>query len=87
MLRNALLVVAASGLVVAAFAPDLPVLIAAVAVAGVTSVAAQVLVPFSASLAGDADRAETLMRDHMNLYLGRLSAVDPNFAKSVIDWS
>jgi GntR family transcriptional regulator, transcriptional repressor for pyruvate dehydrogenase complex len=40
-----------------------------------------------AILAGNADQAETLMRDHMDLYIRRLSAVNPNFAKSVIDWS
>ena len=46
-----ILVVAAVALLVASAAPDIVVLLAAVAVAGLCSVAAQILVPFAASLA------------------------------------
>jgi DNA-binding FadR family transcriptional regulator len=39
-----------------------------------------------AILAGNAKKAERLMSEHMDLYIRRLANVDPNFAKSVIDW-
>jgi GntR family transcriptional repressor for pyruvate dehydrogenase complex len=39
-----------------------------------------------AILAGDADTAERLMREHTNLYLGRVLDASPGFAESVITW-
>ena len=39
-----------------------------------------------AILAGDGDRAESLTRDHMNLYLGRVQAI-PGVADTIITWS
>lgn len=40
-----------------------------------------------AILAGDGEKAETLMRNHMNVYLHRAERVDPSFANSLIDWA
>lgn len=70
----ALLGVAAAALLAAAAAPGLGLLVAAVAVAGVCSVAAQVLVPFSASLAGDAERGRVVGAVMSGLLLGILLA-------------
>jgi GntR family transcriptional repressor for pyruvate dehydrogenase complex len=39
-----------------------------------------------AILAGDGDRAEKLMREHIALYLGRVKGLAPNFSKSSITW-
>jgi GntR family transcriptional regulator, transcriptional repressor for pyruvate dehydrogenase complex len=39
-----------------------------------------------AILAGDAERAETLMRRHMDVYLHQIAVVRPGITKSVIDW-
>jgi predicted MFS family arabinose efflux permease len=69
-----LLVVAAAALVVAAVAPDIGVLIGAVAVAGVTSVVAQVLVPFSATLADDDQRGRVVGTVMSGLLIGILLA-------------
>lgn len=40
-----------------------------------------------AILVGDADRAESLMRKHMHIYLGRMGEVEPQFTASTISWS
>lgn len=39
-----------------------------------------------AILAGDAEKAEMLMRSHMDVYLHRLAEVQPSITNSVIDW-
>ncbi len=39
-----------------------------------------------AILAGDADTAEQLMREHTHLYLGRVLDASPEFAESTITW-
>jgi GntR family transcriptional repressor for pyruvate dehydrogenase complex len=39
-----------------------------------------------AILCGNAEKAEALMRSHMDTYLKRIEAVDPRFNSSVIDW-
>ncbi len=70
----ALLVMAAAALGVAAVAPNIGVLIGAVATAGVCSVGAQVLVPFSATLAGDAERGRVVGTVMSGLLIGILLA-------------
>lgn len=40
-----------------------------------------------AILAGDADRAEDLMREHMNYYLGKIRDTAPSFPATRITWS
>jgi predicted MFS family arabinose efflux permease len=69
-----ILVGAAAALVVAALAPDVEVLIAAVAVAGICSVAAQILVPFAAHLADDRSRGRVVGTVMSGLLLGILLA-------------
>lgn len=68
------LVVAAAALLAASAAPDLAVLILAVAVAGLCSVAAQILVPFAASLATDRQRGRVVGTVMSGLLLGILLA-------------
>jgi predicted MFS family arabinose efflux permease len=69
-----ILVVASAALFVASAAPDVIVLITAVAVAGVCSVAAQILVPFAASLAGDRERGRVVGTVMSGLLIGILLA-------------
>jgi len=69
-----ILLIAAAALFVASAAPDLTVLIAAVAVAGLCSVAAQILVPFAASLASDQERGRVVGTVMSGLLLGILLA-------------
>jgi predicted MFS family arabinose efflux permease len=69
-----ILVISAAALFVAALAPTITVLIAAVAVAGVCSVAAQILVPFGAHLASDANRGRVVGTIMSGLLLGILLA-------------
>jgi predicted MFS family arabinose efflux permease len=69
-----ILVVAALALLAAAAAPNIVVLIAAVAVAGICSVAAQVLVPFSATLADDDQRGRVVGTVMSGLLVGILLA-------------
>ncbi len=69
-----ILLVAALALVAAAAAPSLAVLALAVAVAGVCSVAAQILVPFAASLASDSQRGSVVGSVMSGLLLGILLA-------------
>src|SRR5271154_1470168 len=70
----AILCVAAVALIGAAAAPNLPLLIAAVAIAGVCSVSAQILVPFAASLASDAERGRGVGTVMSGFLLGILLA-------------
>ncbi|MBV8464017.1 MAG: MFS transporter, partial [Acidimicrobiales bacterium] len=70
----ALLVLAALGLFGAAAAPDIGALIVAVTLAGVCSVAAQVLVPFAATLAGDGQRGRVVGTVMSGLLIGILAS-------------
>ncbi|MHB1987331.1 MAG: MFS transporter [Acidimicrobiales bacterium] len=65
---------AAAGLLGAAASPVLPVLFAAVAVVGCTSVVAQILVTFTASLAGDGERGRVVGTVMSGLLVGILLA-------------
>ena len=69
-----ILAVAAGALLVAAAAPSIIVLIAAVAVAGLCSVAAQILVPYAAELASDEQRGRVVGTVMSGLLLGILLA-------------
>ena len=69
-----ILLIAAAALLVASAAPNLTVLIAAVAIAGLCSVAAQILVPFAASLASDQERGRVVGTVMSGLLLGILLA-------------
>jgi predicted MFS family arabinose efflux permease len=69
-----ILVVAAAALLVASVAPDITVLIVAVTVAGLCSVAAQILVPFAASLASDGERGRVVGAVMSGLLIGILLA-------------
>jgi predicted MFS family arabinose efflux permease len=64
----------ALGLVGEAFSPVLPAMFAAAALVGGTSVVAQILVAFSASLAGDAERGRVVGSVMSGLLLGILLA-------------
>src|SRR3954451_21177852 len=69
-----LLVLDAVALAAAAFAPAFGVLAAALAVVGVTSCAAQILVPFASTLARDEERGRVVGRVMSGLLLGILLA-------------
>ncbi|MCW3039705.1 MAG: transporter [Solirubrobacterales bacterium] len=69
-----LLLVAAAGLLVAAVSPNVWVLGIGTAIAGVTSVVAQVLVPFASTLAGDEDRGRVVGVVMSGLLIGILAA-------------
>jgi predicted MFS family arabinose efflux permease len=69
-----ILVLAAAALFVASAAPDITVLIIAVTIAGLCSVAAQILVPFAASLASDQQRGRVVGTVMSGLLLGILVA-------------
>src|SRR3954452_5589098 len=69
-----LLVVDALALAAAAVAPAFGVLAAALAAVGVTSCAAQILVPFASSLAGEHERGRVVGRVMSGLLLGILLA-------------
>ena len=69
-----ILLVAAASLLAASAAPDIIVLIAAVAVAGLCSVAAQILVPYAATLATDQQRGRVVGTVMSGLLLGILLA-------------
>jgi predicted MFS family arabinose efflux permease len=73
-LVTVLLGVAAVGLVVVAASPDLAVLGAAILVVGLSSVVAQVLVPFAATLARDDQRGRVVGQIMSGLLLGILLA-------------
>jgi predicted MFS family arabinose efflux permease len=69
-----ILVIAAAALLAASAAPNVTVLIVAVTVAGLCSVAAQILVPFAASLANDQQRGRVVGTVMSGLLLGILLA-------------
>jgi len=69
-----ILAVSAAALFVAAVAPSVAVLVAAAAVAGVCSVAAQILVPFGAQLADDITRGQVVGTIMSGLLIGVLLA-------------
>jgi len=69
-----ILLVATTALLAASAAPDIIVLIAAVAVAGLCSVAAQILVPYAATLATDRQRGRVVGTVMSGLLLGILLA-------------
>ena len=73
-LVSVLLALDALALAVAAAAPAFGVLAAALAVVGVTSVAAQVLVPFASALAAEEERGRVVGRVMSGLLLGILLA-------------
>lgn len=73
-LVTALAAVTAAGLVAAAVAPSIGFLLAAAAVIGLTSVMAQILVPFAATLSPDAERGRVVGAVMSGLMLGILLA-------------
>jgi predicted MFS family arabinose efflux permease len=73
-LVSRLLVIDAVALAAATAAPSFGVLAAALAVVGVSSVAAQILVPFASSLAAEAERGRVVGRVMSGLLLGILLA-------------
>ncbi|GAB4083340.1 MFS transporter [Modestobacter muralis] len=73
-LLTGLLVLDAVGLVGFAVAPSLPVLLISCALMGVGNIAAQVLVPAAASLAGDAQRGRVVGTVITGLLIGMLAA-------------
>jgi predicted MFS family arabinose efflux permease len=79
-----LLSVSAIGLLAAAFSPNLAVLAVASLIVGVTSVVAQVAVPFSASLAAEHERGLVVGTVMSGLLIGMLSA--RTFAGFVADF-
>jgi predicted MFS family arabinose efflux permease len=70
----AILAVAAAALFASSFAPDLGVLLVTVGIAGVCSVAAQILVPFAASLASEHQRGRVVGTVMSGLLIGILLA-------------
>jgi len=70
----AILLVAAGALLVSAAAPDIVVLLVAVSIAGLCSVAAQILVPYAAELASDQQRGRVVGTVMSGLLLGILLA-------------
>ena len=73
-LVSVLLLLDALALAIAAAAPAFGVLAVALAVVGVTSVAAQVLVPFASALAAEEERGRVVGRVMSGLLLGILLA-------------
>jgi predicted MFS family arabinose efflux permease len=71
-LVSVLLLICALGLAAAANAPSIGVLAAAICVIGLTSVVAQVLVPFAATLASEADRGRVVGAVMTGMMLGTL---------------
>ena len=71
-LVTALLVIAAGSFVVAAFAPSIAVLAAAMTAIGATSVVAQILVPFAATITSAADRGRAVGIVMTGIMLGTL---------------
>ncbi len=82
-----MLVVASAGLLVAAVAPDIAVLAAALAVVGTTTVVAQIIVPMTASLAADNERGRAVGTVMSGLMIGMLLArVVSGLIASVAGW-
>jgi MFS family permease len=81
-----MLIVAAAALVLAAVAPSLGVLALAIAIAGLTSTVAQVLVPFAGTLATDDERGKVVGQVMSGLLTGILVArtFRGNFAAGAI---
>ena len=73
-LISRMLLVTAAGLALTALAPGFAVLAAGIAVVGVSSVVAQILVPFASSLAADDERGRVVGRVMSGLLLGILLA-------------
>ncbi|THA79328.1 MFS transporter [Streptomyces sp. A0642] len=71
-LVTVLLAITSAALVVAGLAPNFPVLVAASMISGATSVVAQILVPFAASLAPDHARGRVVGRVMSGLLTGIL---------------
>jgi predicted MFS family arabinose efflux permease len=71
-LVTAVLLIGTAALLVVAMAPSIVVLDAAIVVVGLTSVAAQVLVPFAATLAADHERGRIVGQVMTGLLLGTL---------------
>jgi predicted MFS family arabinose efflux permease len=69
-----ILLVAAGALLVSAAAPDIVVLLVAISIAGLCSVAAQILVPYAAELASDQQRGRVVGTVMSGLLLGILLA-------------
>ena len=77
----------AAALTVAAFAPNLPVFLAVSVLVGLTSVVAQILVPFAANLAPPAQRGQFVGRVMSGLLLGILLArTAASFTASAWGW-
>jgi predicted MFS family arabinose efflux permease len=86
-LITGMLVVAAASLAVASAAPDFATLVSALAVAGVTTVAAQIIVPMAASLAADDQRGRVVGTVMSGLMIGVLLArIISGLIASVAGW-
>jgi predicted MFS family arabinose efflux permease len=86
-LITGLLSVSAIGLFAAAFSPNLMVLALASLLVGVTSVSAQVVVPFSASLAAEHERGLVVGTVMSGLLIGMLTArTFAGFVADVLGW-
>jgi predicted MFS family arabinose efflux permease len=86
-LITGMLVVAAAALAVASAAPDFAALVSALAVAGVTTVAAQIIVPMAASLAADDQRGRVVGTVMSGLMIGVLLArIISGLIASVAGW-
>jgi predicted MFS family arabinose efflux permease len=86
-LITGMLVVAAAALAVAAAAPGFATLVSALAVAGVTTVAAQIIVPMAASLAADDQRGRVVGAVMSGLMIGVLLArIISGLIASVAGW-
>lgn len=72
LLVTVLLIIAAGSFVVAAFAPSIAVLAAAMTAIGATSVVAQILVPFAATITSAADRGRAVGIVMTGIMLGTL---------------
>jgi predicted MFS family arabinose efflux permease len=86
-LITGLLVVTAAALAVTAAAPDFATLVSALAVAGVTAVAAQIIVPMAASLAVDDQRGRVVGTVMSGLMIGVLLArIMSGLIASALGW-
>jgi predicted MFS family arabinose efflux permease len=86
-LITGMLLAAAAALAVAAAAPDFATLVSTLAVAGVTTVAAQIIVPMAASLAADDQRGRVVGTVMSGLMIGVLSArIISGLIASVASW-
>ncbi len=86
-LVSVLLIVTTAALVVAGLAPNFPVLLIAALISGATSVVAQILVPFAASLAPDHARGRVVGRVMSGLLTGiLLSRTLSSLVSDVAGW-